>query len=31
MKKPEFLDMLNDYMKEISDPANKEEYDQYLK
>lgn len=27
MKKKEFVDMLGDYMKEISDPANKNEYE----
>lgn len=30
MKKPEFMDLLSDYMMEISDPNNKAEYDQYL-
>jgi hypothetical protein len=27
MKKPEFVEMLGEYMNEISDPANREEYD----
>ncbi|EAR90920.1 pre-RNA processing PIH1/Nop17 protein (macronuclear) [Tetrahymena thermophila SB210] len=31
MSKPEFAGMLNDYMLEISDPKNKDEYDEYLK
>lgn len=31
MKQPEFAGMLNDYMLEISDPKNKDEYDEYLK
>lgn len=31
MKKPEFVEMLGEYMNEISDPANREEYDQYLR
>lgn len=31
MKAPEFAGMLNDYMLEISDPSNKDEYDEYLK
>lgn len=31
MEKPEFVEMLGEYMNEISDPKNKEEYDQYLK
>ncbi|KAL4506552.1 hypothetical protein ABPG72_000123 [Tetrahymena utriculariae] len=31
MSKPEFMGMLNDYMIEISDPKNKDEYDEYLK
>ncbi|CAD8191628.1 unnamed protein product [Paramecium pentaurelia] len=31
MKKPEFAELMGDYMKEISDPKNREEYDQYLK
>lgn len=30
MQQEEFRDMLGDYMMEISDPANKEEYDRYL-
>lgn len=30
IKKPEFLGLMNDYMLEISDPKNKDEYDQYL-
>jgi dynein assembly factor 2 len=31
MKKPEFRDLLNEYMDEISDPKNKDEYEEYLK
>ena len=31
MKKPEFVNLLNEYMDEISNPANKIEYEQYLK
>ncbi len=31
MKKPEFVEMLGEYMNEIIDPANREEYDQYLR
>ena len=31
MKKPEFLGLLNEYMIEISDPKNKNEYDEYLR
>ena len=31
IKKPEFQELMNDYMQEISDPKNREEYDQYLK
>lgn len=31
MKKKEFVELLNEYMDEISDPKNKEEYEQYLK
>lgn len=31
MKKKEFVDMLGEYMDEISDPKNKAEYDEYLK
>jgi len=27
MKQPEFLNLMNDYMLEISDPKNKDEYD----
>jgi dynein assembly factor 2, axonemal len=30
MKKPEFMGLLEGYMKEISDPKNKDEYDEYL-
>ena len=30
IKKPEFLGLMNDYMMEISDPNNKDEYDRYL-
>jgi len=30
MKRPEFGELMSDYMKEISDPKNREEYDQYL-
>ncbi|DBA03843.1 TPA: hypothetical protein N0F65_005733 [Lagenidium giganteum] len=30
MQKPEFRSLLNDYMKEISDPANRAETEQYL-
>lgn len=30
MKKPEFMGLLSDYMMEISDPKNKDEYDEYL-
>ena len=31
MKKKEFVDMLGDYMKEISDPNNKVNYYKYVK
>ena len=31
IKKPEFQELMNDYMQEISDPKNREEYDAYLK
>ena len=31
MKKPEFMGLLNEYMIEISDPKNKNEYDDYLR
>jgi len=31
MKKPEFMGLLNEYMVEISDPKNREEYDEYLR
>jgi dynein assembly factor 2 len=31
MKRPEFMGLLSDYMMEISDPKNKDEYDEYLK
>ena len=31
MEKEEFRDLLNEYMDEISDPANKGEYEEYLK
>lgn len=31
MKKPEFMGLLNEYMVEISDPKNKNEYDEYLR
>ena len=31
MKRPEFMGLLNEYMIEISDPKNKNEYDEYLK
>ena len=31
MKRPEFMGLLNEYMMEISDPKNKNEYDEYLK
>ena len=31
MKRPEFLGLLNEYMVEISDPKNKNEYDEYLR
>ena len=30
MKRPKFADLMIDYMKEISDPKNREEYDEYL-
>lgn len=30
MKQPEFMGLLSDYMMEISDPKNKDEYDEYL-
>ncbi|CAD8102553.1 unnamed protein product [Paramecium sonneborni] len=30
-KKHEFAELIGDYIKEISDPNNREEYDQYLK
>ena len=29
-EKPEFRDLFNDYLQEISDPKNKKEYDDYL-
>ena len=31
MKRPEFMGLLNDYMVEISDPKNKNQYDEYLR
>lgn len=31
MKRPEFMGLLNEYMVEISDPKNKNEYDEYLR
>ena len=31
MKKPEFVKLLNEYVEEISDPKNKQEYEAYLK
>lgn len=31
MKKPQFMGLLNEYMIEISDPKNKNEYDEYLR
>ena len=31
MKRPEFMNLLNEYMVEISDPKNKNEYDEYLR
>jgi len=31
MKNPEFMGLLNEYMVEISDPKNKNEYDEYLR
>ena len=31
MKKPEFINLLQDYVNEISDPKNKEEHEAYLK
>lgn len=31
MEKEEFKDILNDYVKEISDPKNQAEYEQYLR
>lgn len=31
MEKEEFRDLLNEYMDEISDPKNKDEFEQYLK
>lgn len=30
LKNEEFQELLGDYMLEVSDPANKDEYDQYL-
>lgn len=31
MRKPEFMGLLNEYMVEISDPKNKQEYDDWLR
>lgn len=31
MDKPEFMGLFRDYVKDISDPANMEEYDQYIR
>jgi dynein assembly factor 2 len=31
MKQPGFMGLLNEYMIEISDPKNKNEYDEYLR
>ena len=31
MKRPEFMGLLNEYMVQISDPKNKNEYDEYLR
>lgn len=31
MDKPEFLGLFQDYVKDISDPKNMEEYDQYIR
>lgn len=31
MKKPEFMDILNEYLLEISDPKNQQEFEEYLK
>lgn len=30
LKNEEFQELLGDYMLEVSDPANKDEYDEYL-
>lgn len=31
MEQPEFRSILNDYVKEISDPGNQKEYETYLR